>query len=84
MTLQDKIDALLAKAEPLRVLTAEDAEAAGLPLLVEAINNLRELQSMGREALDDAIAAAHEAEFAATADSVNPKRGPSRPKKVPA
>lgn len=83
MTLQAKIDALLAKAEPLRALDPEEAEAAGLPLLVDAINNLRELQAMGREVLDEAIAESHEAEFEAVADSVNPpKRGPGRPRKA--
>jgi hypothetical protein len=84
VTLQDKIDALVEKAAALRALPEDEAEAAGLPLLVDAINNLRELQALGREALDEAIEQAHEAEFAATAESVNPKRGPGRPKKVQA
>ena len=83
MTLQAKIDALVAQAAELRLLPEDEAEAKGLPTLVDAINNLRELQAMGREALEEAQAAAHEAEFAETAESVNPpKRGPGRPRKA--
>lgn len=44
MTLEDQIAALLAKAEPLRALPDEEAEAAGLPKIVDAINALRAKQ----------------------------------------
>lgn len=43
MTLEDQIAALLAQAEPLRALPDEEAEAAGLPALVDRINALRAL-----------------------------------------
>jgi len=44
MTLEDQIAALLAEAEPLRCLPDEEAEAKGLPALVDRINALRVLQ----------------------------------------
>lgn len=78
MTQEDKIAALLAKAEPLRSLPDEEAEAAGLPAIVDAINHLRHLQSMAEQARD-------EAEFASIAVELSQepeKRKPGRPKKV--
>jgi len=78
MTQEDKIAALLAKAEPLRCLPDEEAEAAGLPEIVDAINRLRYLQSMAEQARD-------EADFANIEADVRPepeKRKPGRPKKV--
>lgn len=71
MSIETKIAELLAQAEPLRSLEPLDAEAAGLPEIVRRINDLRELQSKGRELLDEAIQEGHEAEFAAVAESVN-------------
>jgi hypothetical protein len=44
MTLESQITALLAEAEPLRLLPDEEAEARGLPALVERINLLRGMQ----------------------------------------
>lgn len=47
MTLEDQIAELLAKAAPLRALPDDEAEAAGLPALVDAINALRARQAKG-------------------------------------
>ena len=83
MTLEARIEALLEQAAPLRLLPDAEAEAKGLPKIVEQINELRALIASGRAVLDEAIAAQHEAEFQAVAESVNPpKRGPGRPKKA--
>ena len=43
MTIEEQITALLAEAEPLRLLPDPEAEAAGLPALVDRINKLRAL-----------------------------------------
>jgi hypothetical protein len=43
MTNQDKIDELLARAEPLRLLPDDEAEGLGLPGIVNEINALRKL-----------------------------------------
>jgi hypothetical protein len=61
MTLEDQITALLAEAEPLRLLPDEEAEARGLPALVERINLLRGMQltqgaAAVQQALDEHIA----------------------------
>lgn len=67
MNLEDQIAALLAEAEPLRCLPDEEAEAKGLPALVERINALREAQSRqistpyGPAAPLDALLAAEDA-----------------------
>jgi hypothetical protein len=53
MTLEDQILALCAEAEPLRCLPDEEAEARGLPKLVERINLLRGMQMTQRA--DNAI-----------------------------
>ncbi len=45
MTIDEEIDALLAQAEPLRGLSPEDAEEAGLPAIIDRINELRAQQS---------------------------------------
>lgn len=83
MTREDKINALLDEATPLRALPAEAQDAAGLGAIVDRINALRAEQAAGRDELDEAIAERDEAEFTATAASVSPpKRGPGRPKKV--
>lgn len=80
MLIEDRINALLAKAEPLRGIA--DDEPSELPALVDEINRLRALQAAGRVELDEAIAARDEAEFQAVADSVNPPvRRPGRPRK---
>lgn len=47
MTTEDQIAGLLAKAEPLRSLPDEEAEAKGLPAIVDAINALRKRQEVG-------------------------------------
>lgn len=44
MTIEDQITALLAKAEPLRCLPDEEAEARGLPAIVDKINALRNMK----------------------------------------
>jgi hypothetical protein len=46
MTVEDQIAALLAQAEPLRALPDDEAEAKGLPALVEQINALRAEQAV--------------------------------------
>ncbi len=65
MTIEQEIQELLAKAEPLRDLPDEESEAAGLPAIVEAINKLRALQGKAEQARD-------EAEFVAVAESLSP------------
>ena len=45
MNLQEQIEALLAKAAPLRLLADDEAEAAGLPEMVNRINALRAKQA---------------------------------------
>lgn len=52
MTLEAQITALLAEAEPLRCLPDEEAEAKGLPAIVDKINALRKLQEQGVDVLD--------------------------------
>lgn len=47
MTIEDQIAELLAQAEPLRVLPDDEAEAAGLPALVNQVNALRARQAKG-------------------------------------
>lgn len=77
MTLQDQIDALLAEAAPLRLLPDDEAEAKGLPALVETINRLRARQARDPFTVSDAALEG--------ADGVEPepaKRGPGRPKKA--
>jgi hypothetical protein len=75
MTLQDEIDALLAEAAPLRLLPDDEAEAKGLPALVDKINRLRAKQSRDPFLPPEATLEG--------ADSVEPvKRGPGRPKKA--
>ena len=78
MLIEDKINALLAKAEPLRQILED--EPSELAAIVDQINELRALQAAGRVDLDEAIAARDEAEFRAVADEVN-KRRPGRPRK---
>lgn len=83
MTTEEQISGLLAQAEPLRSLPDEEAEAMGLPAIVDAINALRAKMAVAQRD-------AHEAEFAAIAEAVNPpaepiepeKRKPGRPKKA--
>jgi hypothetical protein len=82
MTTEDQIAGLLAQAEPLRLLPDEEAEAQGLPAIVDAINALRAKLAIAQRD-------GHEAEFAAIAAEVNPpevsepeKRKPGRPKKA--
>jgi hypothetical protein len=49
MTHQDEIDALLTEAAPLRLLPDDEAEAKGLPALVDKINWLRKCQGLGHD-----------------------------------
>ena len=48
MTIEDQIAALLAEAEPLRLLPDDEAESMGLPGIVEMINALRMVQESGQ------------------------------------
>lgn len=45
MTIEDQIAALIAEAEPLRLLPDVEAESMGLPGIVDKINALRMVQS---------------------------------------
>jgi hypothetical protein len=75
MSIEDQINALLAEAEPRRLLPDDEAEAKGLPALVDKINRFR-----ARQALDHFLPPEATLEGA---DSVEPvKRGPGRPKKA--
>ena len=76
MTIDEQIAALLAQAEPLRALPAEDGEAAGLGKLVDQINRLRARQAKGDA---DKITEAAPAEEGADASA---KRGPGRTRKA--
>jgi hypothetical protein len=73
MTIEEQIQALLDKAAPLRLLPDDEAEAAGLPKIVDSINALRAVQTSAVEI------AAPVAPVAAPAEPM--KRGPGRPKK---
>ena len=77
MTLQDQIDALLAEAAPLRLLPDDEAEAKGLPALVDKINRLRAKQA--REPFVESVASLEGAE---SVEAEPVKRGPCRPKKA--
>ena len=76
MTIDEQIASLLAKAEPLRALPAEEAEAAGLGRLVEQVNRLRAHQAKGDVGPITEIMPMVEG-----ADAVV-KRGPGRPRKA--
>lgn len=75
MTLQEQIDALLAEAAPLRALPDDEAEAKGLPGIVNRINALRAKQPFE-------AAAPAGVPVAETPESEPVKRGPGRPKKA--
>lgn len=47
MTIEDQITALIAQAEPLRLLPDAEGESMGLPGIVEQINALRAEQAAG-------------------------------------
>lgn len=77
MTLQDRIEELLAEAAPLRELDEDDPAKAPLAGLVDQINALR---------AEQASAPAHEllATIVTPVEGADaqPKRGPGRPKKA--
>lgn len=73
MSLDEQIEGLLRQAEPLRALSDEAAEAAGLPKLIERINALRVGERFVPE--DERVA-----RFMASM-LTEPKRGPGRPRK---
>ena len=80
MTIQEQIDALLAKAAPLRLLPDDEAEAAHLPQIVESINELRARQARGvTEAAPYYIVPDDTPALPYPPEPV--KRGPGRPKK---
>ena len=95
MTIEDQITALLAKAEPLRLLDDIEAERQGLGVLVEQINVLRAKESnynhfhvinsvdhLGAPASPELTLSRIETTEAFTA--LEEKRKPGRPKKVEA
>lgn len=47
MNIEDRIAALVAEAEPLRLLPDDEAESMGLPGIVDMINALRAEQTRG-------------------------------------
>ena len=53
MNIEDRITAMAAEAAPLRLLPDDEAEIAGLPVLVDRINALRALQAQGVSEVDD-------------------------------
>lgn len=73
MSIEDQIQALIAQADPLRLLPADEAESMGLPGIVEQINALRAEQAAG-----DGIYSVPDPII----DDVPPKRGPGRPPKA--
>jgi hypothetical protein len=77
MTVEEKIAALLAEAAPLRALPDDEAEAKGLPALVDKINALRAEQSRA-----PVVASVASIEGAESADAEPVKRGPGRPRKA--
>lgn len=86
MTVSEQIDALLAEAAPLRLLPDDEAEAKGLPKLVDRINALRRRQSIEArvqtENLRVGTLALLEIEADVPAGTYGSKRGPGRPKKA--
>jgi hypothetical protein len=82
MTLEAQITALLEEAAPLRCLPDEEAEAAGLPALVERINALRARAAGHAAALGEAQDALAEAEADAVMAEVNPPKRRGRPPKA--
>ena len=78
MTIQAKIDALLAQAAPLRLLPDIEAERLGLPGIVDAINALRALPVDAEP--DQAAPVAVEPAPAVAPAPV--KRAPGRPRKA--
>lgn len=91
MTIEDQITALLAEAEPLRLLPDEEAEAKGLPGIVDKINALRAEQAGSGNVrpveiaphIDDSQKAVElRAEIAKQPDPL-PVRRPGRPRKTP-
>ena len=96
MTIEDQIAALIAEAAPLRLLPDEQAEAKGLPRIVDAINALRAAQAGGQAdadviapdhklflSYDEAGIEADKATFEAEREEAK-KRRPGRPRKTPA
>ena len=82
MNTEDQITALLAEAAPLRLLPDEEAEAAGLPKLVDRINALRAQPVAAWVSPEpDPAAAAIKHELAAQPAEL-PKRRPGRPRSV--
>lgn len=96
MNLEQQIAELLAAAEPLRSLPADEAEARGLPAIVDSINALRAMQA--REpvqapaawpVLEAPVAAVEGADASDGVDGLHPvvqaepvKRKPGRPRKA--
>lgn len=79
MTLEAQIAALLAEAEPLRCLPDEEAEAQGLPALVDRINALRAKQS-AQALKEEVYALVENQQFVDSLAQKLPKRG--RPPKA--
>lgn len=84
MTPEDQIAALVAQAEPLRALPDDEAEAKGLPALVEQINALRAQQAVVPSiygVLGDPVNGEPVPE-SVTFHAEPQKRGPGRPRKA--
>lgn len=80
MSIESQIQELLDELAPLRALPEDEAEAAGLPQLIERVNALRAVQALAKQGIGETIDAIHDAEVVAIADSVSPRRG--RPPKA--
>ena len=81
MTIQDQIAALLAEAEPLRLLDEREAESQGLGRIVDKINALRALEATEKH---DAFIADVKAPLVVEPSVEHEKRKPGRPKKAEA
>ena len=82
MTIENQIAALLAQAEPLRLLPDAEGESMGLPGVVEQINALRAEQTNTAKAVFDAPEIDPQAPSADELGDALPLRRPGRPKKV--
>lgn len=99
MTIENQIAELIAQAEPLRALPDVEAEAKGLPAIVDRINELRAVQNdyalrdringalaelEARQATVEGADALHEAEQAVAAAEAPARKKPGRkPKETP-
>lgn len=82
MTIEDQITALIAQAEPLRLLPDAEGESMGLPGIVEQINALRAEQAGVVLAVVDVPVVDPDAPVVDESTAALPVRRPGRPKKA--